>query len=95
LRGTRSHEPDGWPDILKVLGHPLRFEIVRRLVGEEKCVHDLWTALEMHQAVVSQHLAVLRKGGIVGCRRNGNRIRYYIKSARVRRLMGVVDSDRS
>jgi DNA-binding transcriptional ArsR family regulator len=82
-----------WPVILKTLGHPLRFEIVRHLLSEEKCVHDLWTALDLQQSVVSQHLAILRRGGIVGCRRNGTNVRYFIKSKRIRELMIVMDGN--
>ncbi len=89
----RSREK--WPHILKTLGHPLRFEIVRHLLSEEKCVYELWNTLRQQQSVVSQHLAILRKGGIVGYRRKGTQVKYFIVAKRIRELMKVMDDDLS
>jgi DNA-binding transcriptional ArsR family regulator len=92
MRGMGVNERLKWPRILKTLGHPLRFEIVRHLLREEKCVHDLWMALDLQQSVVSQHLAILRRGGIVGCKRNGTNVKYFIKGKGIRELMNIMDS---
>jgi DNA-binding transcriptional ArsR family regulator len=65
--------------VLKVCGHPLRLQILCAIVrNEESCVSELWNCLGQPQPVVSQHLAVLKKRGIVGSRVQGNKRVYSI-----------------
>jgi DNA-binding transcriptional ArsR family regulator len=63
---------------LKVCGHPIRLKLLRAIESSEPCVSDLWHCVEEPQPVVSQHLAVLKKEGIVASRVNGNRRIYSI-----------------
>jgi DNA-binding transcriptional ArsR family regulator len=59
---------------LKACGHPLRLKLLCAIgEGEEACVSELWNCLEQSQPVVSQHLAVLKKSGIVASQVQGNR----------------------
>ncbi len=62
--------------LLKVCGHPLRLKILCAIEKNESCVTELWTCLGQPQPVVSQHLAVLKKRGIVRSSVRGNK-RYY------------------
>ncbi len=81
--------------ILKACGHPLRLKILCAIEKqEEPCVTELWNCLEQAQPVVSQHLAVLKRKGIVRAQVQGNRRVYsivdpFIKSM-VRRLLADV-----
>lgn len=50
---------------LKVLGEPLRWEIVRRLAAEDLCTCHLVEELGAAQPLVSHHLRVLREAGLV------------------------------
>ena len=50
---------------LKVLGEPLRWEIVRRLAVEDLCTCHLVDELDAAQPLVSHHLRVLREAGLV------------------------------
>ena len=53
--------------MMKACGHPLRLRILCAIqLGEDTCVSELWNCLEQSQPVVSQHLAVLKRRGIVG-----------------------------
>lgn len=63
---------------LKVCGHPLRLKILCVIEKGEACVSDLWQCLDQPQPVVSQHLAVLKKRGIVESSVSGNRRIYKI-----------------
>jgi len=47
-------------DFFKALAHPLRIRILETLRGRERSVQELQAALDLDQATVSQHLAVLR-----------------------------------
>lgn len=50
----------------KAVGHPVRLKILCLIACQEvPCVGDLWRCLNQPQPVVSQHLAILKKTGIV------------------------------
>ncbi len=74
--------------LLKACGHPLRLKLLCAIErGEEACVSELWNCLEESQPVVSQHLAVLKKRGIVSSQVQGNRRVYTIVNPFVRDLV--------
>jgi ArsR family transcriptional regulator, arsenate/arsenite/antimonite-responsive transcriptional repressor len=50
----------------KAVGHPVRLKILCLIANQDvPCVGDLWRCLNQPQPVVSQHLAILKKTGIV------------------------------
>jgi ArsR family transcriptional regulator len=63
----------------KALAHCTRLAIIKELIGREKCVNDIKDLLNARQANISQHLAVLRRADIVGCRFAGTLRCYYLK----------------
>jgi ArsR family transcriptional regulator len=63
-------------DVLKVLAHPRRLEILHALNAEPREVGRLASDLGMSQPNVSQHLAVMRAAGIVEAVRGGREVRY-------------------
>jgi len=75
---------------LKALAHRTRLAIVHELGNGEKCVTDIEDLLEVRQANISQHLAILRREGIVECRPEGKSRCYHLKDSA--RLMRVLDS---
>ena len=80
--------------MIKACGHPLRLKILCAIqLGEETCVSELWTCLEQSQPVVSQHLAVLKRRGIVSSEVHGNKRVYKVRDPFVRTLVSnLVDS---
>jgi DNA-binding transcriptional ArsR family regulator len=77
--------------LLKACGHPLRLKLLCAIEkGEEACVSELWNCLEQSQPVVSQHLAVLKKSGIVASQVQGNRRVYTIVNPFVRELIDTL-----
>ncbi|HTG83032.1 MAG TPA: metalloregulator ArsR/SmtB family transcription factor [Geobacteraceae bacterium] len=78
--------------LLRTLGHPVRLKIVAGLTGRCACVKEIWECLEMPQAVVSQHLKVMKENGILAARREGAKVCYSLKDdalAEVVRALGV------
>ncbi|OLB76297.1 MAG: transcriptional regulator [Actinobacteria bacterium 13_2_20CM_2_71_6] len=63
-------------ELLRALAAPLRIAIVTELGGGAKCVHELVDVLAVPQPLVSQHLRVLRKAGVVRGARRGREIEY-------------------
>ena len=72
---------------LKVCGHPVRLRLLCAIENRQPCVSDLWRCLGEEQAVVSQHLAVLKRAGIVRSRASGNRRIYSIADPFVKALV--------
>ena len=66
--------------ICKGLADPKRLMIIDLLRDGEVTVTDLVDALEIPQANVSQHLAVLRDKGLVSSRRDGQWAYYSLTS---------------
>jgi DNA-binding transcriptional ArsR family regulator len=63
---------------LKAMADPTRLRLLHELEGGEICVSDLAAQVGGSQANVSKHLAVLRKAGLVACRRDGMNVCYSI-----------------
>ncbi|MFZ5815303.1 MAG: ArsR/SmtB family transcription factor [Bacillota bacterium] len=74
-------------DLLKVLGHPARLQIVEILAREETCVCDLIPQVGLEQSNLSQHLKLLRKHGVVEARRDGSRVIYRLVNRSVVKLI--------
>jgi ArsR family transcriptional regulator, arsenate/arsenite/antimonite-responsive transcriptional repressor len=76
--------------LLRVLGHPVRLRIAAGLARERSCVKDIWECLEMPQAVVSQHLKVMREHGILESHRDGTRVHYALRGEMLAELVRVL-----
>lgn len=65
-------------NLLKVLAHPTRLAILEALKPGPKCVSDVCDLCEVSQPNVSQHLAVLRREGVVKFYDEGKSRCYFI-----------------
>lgn len=65
-------------EVLKVLGHPIRLKIVAGLCTQECNVKHIWECLNLPQATVSQHLALLKNKGIIEGKREGVEVHYSV-----------------
>lgn len=74
----------------RALGEPTRLKILERLFRSPAAVSEILAAVGSSQANVSKHLAVLRSGGLVRGRREGNRTVYRIADPSLERLCAVV-----
>lgn len=74
-------------EILKVLGHPVRLKIVAGLMSQSCNVKKIWECLELPQATVSQHLALLKNKGIIDGKRDGVEVFYQVTSPEARTIV--------
>ena len=81
--------------LLRVVAHPTRLKIIERLAAEADplCVSDLEPDLGIPQPNVSQHLAVLRKAGVVDFYVDGRLRCYFLRDPRIAELVAVLDQD--
>lgn len=76
--------------ICKGLADPKRLLILNALRDGERSVSDLCDELNLPQANVSQHLAVLRDRGLAETRRDGQRIFYAVSSEKIIQAMDLL-----
>ena len=65
-------------EVLKAMADPTRLKILHSLHHGERCVSDILNVVGGSQANVSKHLSVLRRAGLVDCRRDGLNVFYRI-----------------
>src|SRR5687767_8448746 len=70
--------------ILRALNHKLRQQILKLLEEQTKLtVTEIYIQLRLEQSVASQHLAILRRAGIVKTEREGKFIYYGLNHQRI------------
>lgn len=79
-------------EILKVLGHPIRLKIVAGLCSQQCNVKHIWECLNLPQATVSQHLALLKNKGVIEGRRDGVEVHYSVVHPLARKIIGALMS---
>ena len=62
--------------LFQIVGQPVRLEILLTIGRREMCVCSIEAALGLRQSVISQHLMILRKAGLVRTSRVGRNIYY-------------------
>ena len=77
-------------ELMKALSSPHRLLILCRLIDGEKSVGQLAEFLGIRDSTVSQHLALLRRDGIIANRRDGQTIWYRIESESAREVVSVL-----
>ena len=70
-------------ELCKTFADPKRLIIIDELHEGERTVGDLARMLELPQAVVSRHLAILRGRGVVVPRREGTNIYYSLTDSKI------------
>ncbi len=81
---------EGACNLLQALGQPARLMILCHLAEGECSVGRLAESLEMRQSRVSQHLARLRREGLVAHRREGQTIYYRVADGRAARILELL-----
>jgi DNA-binding transcriptional ArsR family regulator len=79
-------------ELLKVLAHPARLQILDVLRDGEQCVCHLQAVLSLRQAYVSQQLMELRELGLVTDRKEGLRVYYSVRDPSVYAILDVARS---
>lgn len=78
-------------EIFRALADPTRRAVFERLAGGEMSVGALKAGFEISQPAVSQHLAALRRAGLVTERREGRNTYYAVDPEGLQPLAGWID----
>ena len=74
-------------EILKAIAQPTRLKILELLKDGERCVCEIYPALEQEQPNISKHLNFMKRAGILDSRKDGLRIIYWIKTPEVLEIL--------
>ncbi len=76
-------------NLFRVLGHPVRVRLLELLRNGEQSVGTLRAALDLDSGATSQHLAALRRIGLVVARREGTSVYYSVDDEQVFELLAA------
>jgi DNA-binding transcriptional ArsR family regulator len=74
-------------DLLRVLGHPARIRVLELLADGELAAGELLAEIPIEAGSLSQQLAVLRRAGLVGQRRDAGSVVYSLSVPEVRHVL--------
>lgn len=78
--------------VLRAINHKLRQRVIDLLEENEKMtVTDIYIKLRLEQSVASQHLAILRRAGVVATERQGKFIFYGLDKDRLGQISKLVE----
>ena len=75
-------------EFLQAVAQMTRLRILEVLAEGERCVCNIYQAIGEEQSNVSNHLAVLRRAGILAARRERGRVVYRLRDNRVSEFLG-------
>ena len=79
--------------MLKALGNPIRFQIVKTLAERQMCItQDIVDSTPLAQSTVSQHLKVLREAGLIHGEIEGPATCYCLNPDNIRWLKEQIES---
>ncbi len=76
-------------DLFKLIGDTTRCRILFALDQSEMCVCDLANVLNMTKSSISHQLAVLRRSGVVRCRKSGKEVYYTLDDEHIVKLFEI------
>jgi len=78
--------------VLRAVNHDLRQSIIRLLEDNSKMtVTEIYIKLRLEQSVASQHLAILRRAGVVVTEREGKYIYYTLNKDRIGEIVELIE----
>lgn len=78
--------------VLRAINHKLRQQILKQIDEQGKMtVTELYVKLRLEQSVASQHLAILRKAGLVKTNRDGKFIYYSVNTNRIEEINKLIE----
>jgi ArsR family transcriptional regulator len=95
MKDTQTDVP--WDDrarLLRVMAHPVRLMILSALCQRPQCVKDINSLVPIVQPHLSQHMAALRKAGLVDCHVCGPlRCYYIVRPMLVKKMLRLLTED--
>jgi DNA-binding transcriptional ArsR family regulator len=92
IQGINPKQFQSIIDFVRASKHPLRCNIANFIMDEAKTVTEIFINFRLEQSVVSQHLAILRKAGIVKTKRDGKYMFYSVDKVMLDKFNVFIDN---
>ncbi|RQW90079.1 MAG: transcriptional regulator [Geobacter sp.] len=79
-------------EILKAIAQPTRMKIIEFLREGERCVCEIFPAIDEEQSNTSRHLNMMQSCGILARRKEGIKIMYWLKHPEVLEILELVSA---
>ena len=79
--------------VFNALADPIRLKILECLRNSERCVCEIIPYVGIPQPLVSRHLAILKRCGLVKDRKEGNRRFYSVTNPAIFKVIDAIDVD--
>ena len=80
--------------LLKSVAHPIRIKVIRLIFENESLsVSQIHTLLNIDQPVVSLHLGILKKHGVINSKKEGKNSFYYIVNRSIIQIIEIISND--
>ncbi len=80
-------------ELLRIIAHPIRINILEELITGVKCVSDFEEFLDISQPNVSQHLALLRRYGVIDYYMDGRLRCYFLRDPIIPDIIKILKKD--
>jgi DNA-binding transcriptional ArsR family regulator len=91
-QGPNTRDEERLVQMLKALGNPIRFRIMRTLAERKTCItQEIVDTTPLAQSTVSQHLKVLREAGLIDGETEGPATCYCLSESGVRWLKEQIE----
>ena len=80
-------------EVLKIIAHPVRIKILQELRLGVKCVSDFEDFLDVSQPNVSQHLALMRRYGLIDFFVDGRLKCYFLVDPLIPDLIDLIEKE--
>ncbi|AKR12985.1 ArsR/SmtB family transcription factor [Bacillus thuringiensis] len=88
---TELNELERGAEVVRVLGHPVRLQIVHQLIKKTSLnVSELQRYLSIPQSIVSQHLGRLKIHKVVAYERKGLEVFYRVDDEKVKQTLKIL-----
>jgi DNA-binding transcriptional ArsR family regulator len=77
-------------EVFKALADPTRREVLQLLRGGEMTAGELAAKFDMTKPSMSHHFAVLKEADLIGSRREGQQIRYFLNSTVMQDVLAIL-----
>lgn len=77
-------------EVLRAVAHPIRLQLLAALTENACGVNELVEGAQLPQPVVSRHLAILRRAGVVRCEPSGRERVYALADPRAQPLLDIL-----
>ena len=78
-------------ELLKTMGHPIRLSIIELLCTKDRqTVTELYTSLEIEQAVASHHLRIMKNSNILKSSRSGKNAYYSLADKNIKKIFKIL-----